>query len=600
MKDVTLRLKPGVNWLNESQIQLIKEHAKDGKIDSSLLPSIEPGKIYVDPYSLLALEFVKGDDGILYILLADEEKIVEEISIPEQTVFLNEANITRLTPGVNVVTYKKKSGNLESSGFNFYFDERTTLPGYDQEGKRIEVALKGVLSIDFPAVEIKYTKDDGYRFVFFASQRAEVQAELLAQLKKDVKIPIYDFTIPAQGCKITVGFFLVLGVDGKITMGYSVTQSSHIKAGLQGDTSYYIPTSFNTIKDVDFTFTPQEFSLSADVKGETSVLAEVTFDILGKGKVVLDNKVGVLLDAKTNVTGEIGDSLAIKGDGFVKITGKVKISSFDKSKDIYEYKYPIFNYVRERSGSYSIEITEACAYRDIIRGRIVEKGSGNPYSNKEIQLKVTSISGGEKVLSASTDKSGSFSRTYDLKKGDYVRVKIPGTTDKWSQPREASFPFNHIIVESADYISNTIKGYISNSEQDNLIYNGPISLFVERSNNIPLHHKDNISLPVTYAIRLQTQSVNGVFQLKGFDIRPFDKVYAVLDREGFMISSNKIEAEGLTVAVNGSYLQEAYKLSSPNSIVMFGYSGTSLPSISEVIFRVTTIYPHSDILPSIN
>jgi len=97
LKNITFRLKPGINWLSETQAQIIKEHAGSGKISQSLLPSVEPGKINVDPFSFLSLKFVTGEGGILHLLLANNDKIVEEISIPEQKVFLNEANITRIT-----------------------------------------------------------------------------------------------------------------------------------------------------------------------------------------------------------------------------------------------------------------------------------------------------------------------------------------------------------------------------------------------------------------------------------------------------------------------------------------------------------------------
>jgi hypothetical protein len=595
LKNIHLKLKPGVSWLSEAQAQAIKNHADGGKISSSLLPAVEPGKIYVDPSSLLALEFVRGEGGSLYILLADDDKLVEELSIPEQTVFLNEANITYLAQGINITSYKMKSGTTEMAGFNFYFNEKQTLPGYDQEGKRVEVTLKGSINIDSPAVEVKYTEDSGYKFIFFASQKAEVQAELLAQLKKDVKIPLYDFTVPAEGCKVTVGFFLVLGVDGKITLEYSVKQSSSVRAGLQGSTSYYLPTSFNAVKEVSFAFTPEELSLSADVKGELSLLAEVAFDILGKGKVILDNKIGVLLEAKASAQGgsDDYDYLSIKGDGFAKINGRVKIKSFDKSKTIYEYKYPIFNYVKARSSAYNIDIAEACAYRDIIQGSIVEKGTGKPYANQEILLKVTGSSGAEKNLIASTDKSGFFSRSFDLKKGDRVRVKIPGSGDLWSYPREASFPFNHVAVEVADYLSNTVKGYVSSSGQGASSYNGPVSLFIMRSSNIPLHYEEDLSLPVDYTIRLQAQSAGGAFQLQGVDLRPFDRVYAVVDSEGFTINSTVVEADGLTVSVAGGYLQEAHRLSSPNSTVVLGGPGTVSPFGGEASFQVAALYPHS-------
>jgi len=600
LKNIHLKLKPGVEWLGEGQMLTIKEHASGGKISASRLPGIEPGKIYVDPFSLLALEFLPSGDGSFFILMADEENIVEEISIPEQTVFLNEANITYLAEGVNVSAFKRKSGITETTGFNLIFDETYKLPGYDQEGKLVQVSLKGSLQLNYPAVEVKYSENSGYKFIFMASQNAELRAEFLAQLKKDVKIPLKEFSIPARGCNITVGLFLVLGVDGKITLEYSVKQDFTVRAGFEGRTKYYLPTSFNTVKEVSFNFLQEDFSLTADVKGELSVLAEVTFDILGKGKVNIDNKIGVLLEAKASAgtgggSGSSSDYLSVKGDAFVKISGKVKVSSFDKSKTIYEYKYPIFNYVKERSGSYSIEIAEACAYRDIIRGKIVEKGTGKPYANSSIQLKVTEAAGTERILSANTDSAGNFNRAYDLKNGDMVAVKIPGSADLWSHPREASFPFKHIAVDLADYLLNELQGHVSGSAGGGVVYNGPVSVFIERSNNIPLHYEGDLSLPVEYTIRLLAQSTGGFFRLQGVDLRPYDRVYAVIERDGFTLASSKVETEGFTLSVAGGYLQEASRLSSLNSAVILSHPrGASSSAVGgEALFKVAALYPHS-------
>ncbi len=595
LKNVTLKLKSEVNWLSSDQVKIIKENAKNGTISQSLLPSVKPGMIYADPFSLHAIEFIKGDGDTLYILLADDSKIVEEISIPEQMVFLNEANITYVAQGINFTSYKKKSGNSEATGFNFEFNEHKTLTGKDENGTSVEVSLKGRLNIAYPMVEVKYTKNKGYKFIFQASQNAEIQAQLLSQIKKEVKIFLYECTIlpPEQGFRIAERFYLVLGVDGKITLEYSVNQTSFIRAGLKGNTSFYIPTSVNTEKDLSFDFNSENLSLSADVKGEISLLAETVFDILGKGQFILDKKLGVLLEAKSSIQGTSGDYLSIKGDGFVKITGKIKIKSFEKSKKIYEYKYPLFNYVSERTGSYNIEIDEACAYRDVIKGRIVERVTEKPYAGKEIQLKVTGSSGSERVLTAVTDNSGYFSRTHDLKKGDTVRVKIPGTTDKWSFPREASFPFNHVVVETADFLSDTIEGYVCGSEKEALAYNGPISLYIQRSANVPLHHENDISLPVDYTIKLNAQSSDGYFKIEKADLRPYDKVYAVLENQGFVITSSIVETDGITVSMEGGYFQEPYRLSSSGSYLFLDCKGAVQAFNGEAYLQISTLYPHS-------
>jgi hypothetical protein len=49
---------------------------------------------------------------------------------------------------------------------------------------------------------------------------------------------------------------------------YSVKTKRFCQSGLQADTSYYLPTSLNTVKEVSFVLLrPENLSLSADVKG---------------------------------------------------------------------------------------------------------------------------------------------------------------------------------------------------------------------------------------------------------------------------------------------------------------------------------------------
>ncbi|MCA1932904.1 MAG: hypothetical protein LDL13_04940 [Calditerrivibrio sp.] len=587
LKNVNLTLKQNVHWLTDEQSQIIRENAVNGKIREDLLPEIKLNEIYVDPHSLLSIKFIQEESRYLTVMEADED-IVEDISIPEQKVFLNDANIVKLTPGIRASSMKKKSTSLEGTGFTFYFDEQVKLPGYDEEGKLIEVALQGYIVLDAPSIEVKYSKNSGYRFVFYANQEAKVNVKLHAELKKDIKIPLYEYSIPAEGCKVAVGFYLVLGVDGSITLSYGLIQTASVKAGLHGDTSYFIPTSLKTVKDLDFKLKADNFSLSADIKGEGSILAEVIFEVLNKGKVVFDNKIGLLVDVKSSVQGGAGDYLSIKGDGFVRVTGKIKVKSFDKSKDLYEYKYPLFSYSKERTSSYDISISEACAYRDVIRGQIMQGIS--PYANKSITVKITKASGEEKFVDLNTDKDGKFMASQDLKKGDYVSVKIPGT-NKFSSPKESSFPYSNVYIEEANYLQNNIKGYVS-SPDGLKKYNGPINIYVERTNNIPIHFSQNISLPSTYSLKLETQVNDGLFQITNFDIRPFDKVYAVIDREGFFIASNKIDTDGINFAVDGSYIQEEDKLSSENSVVIFSYEGSSSPSIYNPYLYVKTEYPY--------
>lgn len=587
LKNVEIKLKKQVNWLTDEQATIIRENAENGIIDENLVPFVKPGEIYADPNSLLAIKFISGENGKLVIMEADDD-IVEDISIPEQKVFLNDANIVKLTPGINAVSMRKKSADIEGTGFTFYFDEQKKLPGYDKEGKLVEIALQGFIILDAPLVEVKYSKNKGYKFIFYASENSQINVKFHADLKKDVKIPLYEYSIPAEGCKVNIGFYLFIGVDGSISLTYSITQNASVKAGIHGDTSYFIPTSFKTVKELNFKLNADNVSLTADLKGEASILAEVLFEVVNTGKIVLDNKIGVLLDVKSSVQGSSDDYLKIKGDGFVKISGKINVKSFDKSKDIFEYKYPIFNYVKERASNYQISISDACAYNDIIKGSIIQ--DNHPYVEKEITIKITDNTGAEKNLTTKTDKNGNFSVRYNLKKGDFVSVKIPGTSNRFSEKKEATFPYDEVFLEKVDYLENIVKGYINAG--DNIPkYNGLAYVVIERTNNLPLNSSGDLSIPVTYPIKLQVQVTNGAFQISNFDIRPFDKVYALLESEGFVISSNKIESTGMNVAVDGGYVQEPDMLSSPNSVVIFSYEGAASPSIYNPNLFVKVYYP---------
>ncbi|MCA1926804.1 MAG: hypothetical protein LDL09_00110, partial [Calditerrivibrio sp.] len=112
LKNVNLTLKQNVHWLTDEQSQIIRENAVNGKIREDLLPEIKLNEIYVDPHSLLSIKFIQEESRYLTVMEADED-IVEDISIPEQKVFLNDANIVKLTPGIRASSMKKKSTSLE-------------------------------------------------------------------------------------------------------------------------------------------------------------------------------------------------------------------------------------------------------------------------------------------------------------------------------------------------------------------------------------------------------------------------------------------------------------------------------------------------------
>lgn len=598
-QNITYELNENVEWLNEEAVEALKAHAKNGVIPSSELDGIEPedDKVYVDKRSGTALRLVEGDNGEITILDANEDELLKEINIPEQNINLNSANISFVADGVECSTAKTKSGINQQEQYILTFNESMTVPGYDKEGKKIEVKLKGDLIIKYPVVETQYTKKNGYKFIFSAGEEANVSAELYAELKKEIKIPLTGFDIDSDACKVNVGIFLIIDVNGKITMDYEFNQHLNVRAGIKGGTYYYIPTSVNSVLEKDFGFETEEFSLNAEINGETDISTQVTFDILGKGKVIVDIRLGLRIEAK--YTNDINtDTLSIKGDGIFKITGKIKIKSFDKKKELISYKYPLFEYTKAKKSNYSIEIKEACAYEDLVKIQVMKYTGANsttPYANSEISIKVVDSKGKEAIVKAVTDSNGECTKQYSLTKGSTVSVKVPESENLWTEPVDAIFPFNNIVVASANYLFGDVKGYISGNSSESLEYNGPVKIIVEREENIPLTTAGKLTIPVNQTIRKTVNCINGSFELKNTDLKPYDKLSAYIDRDGFKVSSDKLETGGIDLYSDGNYIQESDRLYSPGNYIFAAYDEDYTSSIQgNIRLKLEVYYPHGD------
>lgn len=598
-QNITYELNDNVEWLNEEAVEALKRNGEDGVIAASELDGVDPDedKVYVDKNSGTALRFFKGDNGEITILDANEDELVKEINIPEQNVSLNAANISFVAEGVECSTATTKSGTGQQEQYILTFNESMNVPGYDKEGKKIEVKLKGDLVIKYPYVETEYTKKSGYKFIFNASEEANVSAELYAELKKEIKIPLTGFDINSDAFKVNVGIFLIIDVNGKITMNYEFNQHLSVRAGIKGGTYYYIPTSVKSVLEKDFGFETKEFSLNAEINGETDISTQVTFDVLGKGKVIVDIRLGLRIEAKY-ANDMNTDTLSIKGDGIFKITGKIKIKSFDKKKELISYKYPLFEYTKAKKSNYSIEVKEACAYKDLLKIQILKytgASSTVPYANTEISIKIVNSNGNVAIVKAVTDSNGECTKQYNLAKGSTVSVKVPESENLWTEPFNAVFPFNNIVVASADYLYGDVKGYISGSTSESLEYNGPVKIVIEREDNIPMTTSSRLSIPVNQTITKAVNCINGSFELKNSDLKPYDIVSASIDRDGFQVASSKLEASGIDLYTDSNYIQESDRLYSPETCIFAAYDENYTGNIvGNIKLKLEAYYPHGN------
>lgn len=576
-QNVDYTLRQNVELLNNDVVQSIKSNTKGGVVDVTGLTDFVPDerKTYVDKSSGLAFQLLKSTDNKTYMYAADQESIVMDINIPEQTVLLNEANITKINENVRFsVLTPYSTGSTSQESYRIVFNKEYKVPGFDEKGNTVEVKLNGSINIIKPYLDVEYTKHDGYKCVFNAGEQAEVSAKFYADVEKEVKVPLIEFGIPGGDiCTAGVGVFLVINVDGTIDMEYSFNQHYDLIAGVKGGTWYYIPTGIDGVLEKSFGFDTDGLKLSAEINAKVYISAEVALKILGKADININAKLGIYLEAKCGYGGN-SDLLSIKANGVFSITGRLKIKSFDKKKDLLNYKFPLFNITQEPKSSYVISITEACAYRDSIKGRI-EKVTGTDsrtaYVNQPITIRIMG-NGNSETLNLETDSNGEFNTFYNLFNGSIVSVKVPETNDTWTEPVKATFPFTNIVIDEADYYDDIVEGYISKDETGTVSYSGPVMIGVLRRENVPITSTEGITVPISNISYEQVNSANGGFRTAIDDLNPYDKVYAYIDYDGFKVYGEWMETGGLDFHVNGNYVQEPDRLSSLGGVIMLGGS----------------------------
>jgi len=207
---------------------------------------------------------------------ADVPEVFEYYDIPNQTVELNETNYI---PASSLKS-TGDTGTYQKIGNQHIYSFTKNLINVNQNGFIAKVDISGKLTLTSPKLTGSY-KRKSYDFKFTASEAAEVKITGNVQLKKEVKIPLYGFNIDAGLGKVTIGIFIVLSVDGKVTFEYGIIQSYAVETGVKGKCWWYIPTSFNPY----FT-TTKNFSVTKKVNGNITLTAglqpEVALEICGK------------------------------------------------------------------------------------------------------------------------------------------------------------------------------------------------------------------------------------------------------------------------------------------------------------------------------
>lgn len=237
--------------------------------------NIQPNTIFFDEGSGTAFKLVtpidagealKGFENNYAVTKPQIHEVVKDFNMPEQPVFLNKANITGFADPkiensiVKSNPYAKMSNgdkyddfkHLKDPIIQFMFPKNTELKGYIGDGQEIIVKVNGGLGIGDMKLDGRYSGFDGFKVALTLSQEAFMQVDVGVNINKEVRIPIIGIEVPFGIGSVAGGLFVVVSIDGTITIEIQAREWATCSVGVSGGTFLYVPTyvtpDFNLLK----------------------------------------------------------------------------------------------------------------------------------------------------------------------------------------------------------------------------------------------------------------------------------------------------------------------------------------------------------------
>lgn len=591
----------GVNYRYAGNVKLLSEPQKnqiklrqDGIMDitgKKFVP--HPDTVYVDPAGDLVFRAEPVDEKQMLLIRPSFSSIFEELEIPRQEVKVNLANTVSLAE--KVVASATGIGNAYA--INLQFDSVTFLLDEAKEGKLL-ATLVGQIIMTNPRVEGKYSKNGGYQLVFKTEEQTDLRIYTTMSAKKEIRMPIWGTEIEAGDIgKCEMGIFLLINMEGKVTLTAEIHQGIVMELGAKGGTCYYLPTSIENISSLT-----NWCDVNYDVKSEIKAFAGI--QCAANLKIKDYNALYIYVNGGMEGT-VVTNGLTLSADiGFrIKAGGKVVSKSFTATNQYFS----LWKYQKPDMKGYEMVIHEACAYGDYVAGEIYSLADSKsiPGAKEKIPYRgsltviVTQPGGALSQFQTQTGDNGIFvAKNIPLKKGDLVRIKLPHVAEP-GQTAEVTIPFREINLFSADYFTGTAEGFVAGSKSEwakiagtsgqaspgnvikkfdsgksstikgiipasekiarinefknNLIvYRGPVE-FITRSSSSGQVVLRN---PVLSAGSSQPAKKNagiinnplGLFRIENLDFTPGQQVKARIVVEGFEIESEWIETDGIMVS----------------------------------------------------
>lgn len=372
------------------------------------------------------------------------------------------------------------------------------IAGYDQSTARL-VLTKAVIKVYKPVINVDITIDPIKQHVLATmDSQIDVAAAIEGdvQLKREVQIRLYDYSITADKCDLSVGVYLIIGVDGKAHVSLNISNSGVLRNGAEAGAFFGIPLDSHPIGYYQTKSIECGMEVNSDFKIWAAGAPQISFRILGLDIVKMQLWAGLEGNSSFYTDGSAGsgrNSALIRVNYRTSLTGWLlgfPIRVFDTTVPILNKNVTsnspdrlvmveTANNASSKQIKYSqIKIDRVDAFKNIVEGVVLV--DGKPYKSKTGSVKLI-IYGADDTgyldtanivaqVNTSTGADGRFSANVPLTLDNYAYVKFDEVSvgsNTWgiSDYVKAASPFDNITLD-ADAFNDILKGSIQGKYSD--------------------------------------------------------------------------------------------------------------------------------------
>ena len=414
---------------NISKKYLPKSMIVNSETRRTLSPEI--GKVYYDKANRSVMK-VTGDpttdaSGMTTIPVEQPEinELIENLSIPEQTIPLSNDDIGYVNEEVRMVTdiYSRGTGSIESystssrkpmveidlSGLDLInessendskkalddklkaIDNDSSLTAYEKSAAKdkakkeaeelenqadsklkykakVEIT-EGTLKVYEPTLTAYASWGSWGEFEAEAIANIDVETDLLIDgdlnISKQVEILIYGYEIDFEIGKFYAGVYLVVGLNGQIDFQIRVQQEGTVKVGAKA-VGWLIPMAAYPIVEYDNKKFETAITVSGELKLWAHAMPRAGIELFGVEVISAYFKVGLEATVSFDITSE-AQSVRL----WVDVILQLKAVIFDNNIDILDKRYNIYDRTwahtegKRIDGATDIDVTPAFAYLNI-------------------------------------------------------------------------------------------------------------------------------------------------------------------------------------------------------------------------------------------